>query len=198
MPMDMPSATKQPKKLTMWILIAAGIIMLGVGGWFGYKQFFGSIKLETYNASDYSISIPSGWEKKDSNGASEFIKKGASEDDSSSVVTFYQAYPQSLTSSELQTVKDELHKQLENSSSQFVSGSDTLENIKLANTTYHGQDALKLTGDVKRSGKSSGKITLVAVATKTDFYIVGVAARNQDGSFSKKTDQIIDSFAVKK
>ena len=188
---------KNKKKLVMLIIAVAAVIILAVGGWFGYKAFFGGIKLETYTTNGLSMLVPSGYDKKDKSGATAFIKPGGNEDDNSGVFLFAQAYPQSITADQQKQVQTEIKTELQNTTESFVSDKDKMENVKITDITYKGHAALKMTASAIRDGKKIGDITLIEFTTDKSLYMVGVAVRTEDGSLGKSTDKIINSLEIK-
>ncbi len=193
------SSPDKKKKMMLWIIVAVVVIVLAVGGWFGYKQFFGGITLESYKDDTFSLMVPKGYEKKDGeSGVTSFVQKGGNEKDDSSVLVFYQAYPSTLTADELTQVKKELRSQFESSLGSVLSSdsNEKLENLKITDTTFNGKDALRITATAKQDGKEVGNFTLIAVTTNDELYMVGVAARTKDADLQKKADKIIDSFKL--
>jgi len=186
------------KKLIMLIVGIVVLLALIVGGWFGYNKFFAGIKLEKYSNSNISLLVPAGYAKTEENGGATFDEKNASDDTKSTVIAYYQAYPEAISDDELASVKTELRNQLKSAAQGAVASSgETVDDLNITDTTFKGDAALKLTGTAKKDGKKIGDVTIVAVANKKAVYLVGVAAHTSDPGLKKKTNTIINSLEVK-
>lgn len=195
-----PAAAAQPKNNKKMIMIIVGVVVgLAViaGAAFGAMKMFGSsIKLETYQNDDFSVLVPEGYEMKEEQ-ITEFKEPGP-EETQSVVIAHYQELPQTLEESQLSEVRDTFRDQLQESAADFVTGSEEIENLKVEDTTFKGEQGILLTATMTKDGKKIGDIKLVAVINTTSIYMVGVGAHISDGNLVKETDKIINSFELKK
>jgi hypothetical protein len=175
-----------------------GILVIGIVAVLAMKMLGGSVKLETFSNENLSVLVPAGYSKTPENGGASFEEKEGASGTHSEVVAFYEKLPSGLSDSDIQQVKSSLKSVLQNAAESSASQSDQeIKNIKITDTKFKGDDALKLTGDAMRDGKTVGHYTLIAGVNKNAVYMVGVGVHKSDPGLGKKVDQILNSFTLK-
>jgi hypothetical protein len=181
----------------MIIVIVVAVLALVAAGWWAYNKWFKGIELETYNNENYTLLVPVGYNKEEDNDFQEFKEPG-DEDTQSEVMAYYAAFPEPITADQVSQFKDLLKSELEDAAkNNLANPNDKVEDLKITDVKYKGEDALQLTATVTRDGKKEGEVKLVAVINTNEIYMVGVGAHVSDPGVSKEMDNIINSFEKK-
>ncbi|HVI69755.1 MAG TPA: hypothetical protein VM581_04855 [Magnetospirillaceae bacterium] len=186
----------QPKKSPVMLisLIVGAIVVIG-GGILAYFLLFTGIALEAYNGEKFTMQVPVGYTKEEETDSVTFTEKG-SKATASSVFAYYAEFPTKPTKAQLDTAKAAFKTQLETKIGTYASSTHTITDVKVEDTTYKGQDAIKVTGKAKSEG-AEGVVKMIAVIDSEKIFIVGVAADGGDGGLIAKADEIINSFTIK-
>ncbi len=186
----------QPKKSPVMLIgaIIGAVVLIGAGV-FAYFTFFTGVSLEAYSSDKYTVQVPVGYTKEEEEDAVTFTEPG-NKATASSVFAYYAEFPTTPSKAQLDAAKSTFKKQLETQIGSYTSGTHTISDVKVEDTTYKGQEAFKVSGKAK-SGASEGVIKLIAVIDSEKIFIVGVAADGSDTGLISKSDEIINSFTVK-
>jgi hypothetical protein len=190
-----PDAPKRKDKKTILLFVILAIIFLTGLGWFVYNKWFSSITLETYSNEDFSISVPADYNREDKEFI-EFKEKGPSSSQSE-VVAYYALLPSAIGADQVDEFKELFRDELSKEAEKLADSDEKVEDLKITDTTYKGEDALQLTATVTRDGKKEGQVKLVAVINEKEVYLIGVAAHVSDPGVAKNIDTIINSFTLK-
>jgi hypothetical protein len=195
LPAAAPAGNK--KMLMLLLIIVAGVLVLGASIFGVMKMIGSSVKLERFSNDNLSVLVPVGYKKTEENGGATFEEEGE-ESTRSEVVAFYEKLPEGLSEEDVQQVKDSLKTLLEGAAESSASQEgQEVKNVKVTDTTFKGDEALKLTADAEKDGKKVGSYTIIAAVSDKAVYLVGVGVHESDAGLSKKVDEIINSFELK-
>lgn len=175
-------------------IIAAAVLLLGVGGFFVYKVMSSGLKLEEYKGDGFSVLVPADYEQTKQDGMTVF-KEDDDEESRSQIGVERRAFPRTLTDREIDDIIDLTKEGLEGYAANF-SGKKEVTNVKVTETTHKGHKAVRLTADGEEDGKRIVKVYALFVVTDNALYTFIAGIHHQDTDLDKKFDSIVESFEI--